>query len=107
MAMGPLIPALLGEQLDVALDELARTTGLTVEEVVELVDYGVFQPSGGSRVQWRFSARCITLGRRAARLRADFELDLSGFALVAALLERIDDLEADMARLRAQLLAER
>jgi chaperone modulatory protein CbpM len=107
MAMGPLIPALLGEQLEVALDELARATGLTVEEVVELVEYGVFEPAGGTRVQWRFSARCITVGRRAARLRADFELDLSALALVAALLERIDDLEAEMARLRAQLLAER
>jgi chaperone modulatory protein CbpM len=107
MAMGPLIPALLGEQLEVALDELARATGLTVEEVVELVEYGVFEPAGGTPVQWRFSARCITLGRRAARLRADFELDLSGLALVAALLERIDDLEAEMARLRAQLPAER
>jgi chaperone modulatory protein CbpM len=107
MVPGSLTPALLGEQFEVALDELSQATGLTTQEVVELVEYGVFEPTGGTPVQWRFSAHCITLGRRAARLRADFELDLSGVALVAALLERVDDLEAQMARLRAQLLAER
>ncbi len=99
------LPALLTEHLEVELEELARATGLSAGEIVELVEYGVFQPSSGSRVAWRFSARCITLGRRASRLRTDFDLDLAGLALVAGLLERIDDLEAEVGRLRAQLLA--
>jgi hypothetical protein len=98
------LPVLLSEQLEIALEELARATGLQVHEIVELVEYGVFEPAGGAPVEWRFSARCIALGRRASRLRADFELDVPALALAAALLDRIDDLEAEVVRLRAQLL---
>lgn len=98
------IAALLSEHLEVELEELARATGLSDAEILELADYGVFEPVGGAPLRWRFSARCIVLGRRASRLREDFGLDVSGLALVAALLERIDDLEQERARLRAQLL---
>jgi chaperone modulatory protein CbpM len=103
---GERFPSLLGELLEIELDELVAATGLTVEDVVELVDYGVFEPRGARPVEWRFSARAIALGRRASRLRADFELDLPALALVAALLERIDALEADLERLRCVLLRE-
>ena len=99
------LPVLLGEPLEVEMQELVRATGLHVDEIVELVEYGVFEPSaGGAPAQWRFSARSITLGRRACRLRSDFDLDLPALALVAALLDRVDDLEAEVVRLRAQLL---
>jgi len=98
------LAALLGEHLEVELEELARTTGLTDAEVVELTEYGVFEPLSGTTGHWRYSARCIAVGRRAARLRLDFGLDLGDIALVAALLERIDDLEQECARLRAQVL---
>jgi len=103
---GERFPSLLGEYPEIELDELAAATGLTVEEVVELVEYGVFQPRGLRPVEWRFAARSITLGRRASRLRADFELDLPALALVAALLERIDALEAEVERLRCLLFRE-
>ena len=96
--------SLLAEHLEVDLEELARSTGLTGAEVVELTEYGVFEPLSGTAGRWRYSARCIALGRRAARLRLDFGLDIGGIALVAALLERIDDLEQECARLRAQVL---
>jgi hypothetical protein len=97
-------PLLLSEELEVELDELARATGLHVEEIAELVEYGVFRPAGEAPVHWRFTARSITLGRRASRLRSDFDLDLHALALVAGLLERIDELEDELVRVRAQLL---
>ena len=99
------IAALLSEQPEIGLDELAQATGLTQDEIVELVEYGVFQPAGGGPVEWRFSARSIPLGRRISRLRSDFELDASGLAVVTTLLERIDELEAEVSTLRAQLLS--
>lgn len=98
------LAALLGEHLEVDLEELARATGLSDAEVIELTEYGVFERRSGGAGGWRYSARCIAVGRRASRLRADFGLDLTGLAVVAALLERIDDLEAECARLRAQSL---
>ena len=55
------LPVLLGEPLEVEMQELVRATGLHVDEIVELVEYGVFEPSaGGAPAQWRFSARSIT-----------------------------------------------
>ena len=97
-------PALPPEQFEIELQELSRATGLSVEEIVELVGYGVFEPAGAAPVEWRFSARSITLGRRASRLRADFELDLSALSLVVALLERMEELEGELNRLRCELL---
>ena len=101
---GEYYPSLLSEQFEIELEELAGATGLSVDEIVELVEYGVFEPLGGAGMQWRFSARCVTLGRRASRLRSDFELDAPGTALVVALLERIEELEAEVNRLRCERL---
>ena len=100
---GERFPSLLTEQFEIELDELVSATGLTQEEIVELVEYGVFQPLGQARVQWRFTARSITLGRSASRLRTDFDLGVPGLALVAALLERIEMLEAEINRLQCEL----
>jgi chaperone modulatory protein CbpM len=102
--------ALFTEHLEVALEELAQASGLLPQEIVELVEYGVFQPVGGTSIEaggisaWRFSARSIVLGRRANRLKADFDLNLSGLALVLTYLERIEEMEAELVRLRCQLL---
>ena len=59
---------LLEEHILIAVDELERASGLSIEQITELVEYGVFQPQGGRPHEWRFTARCIALGRRANRL---------------------------------------
>jgi chaperone modulatory protein CbpM len=97
-------PTLLSEQLEVALDELTRVSGLTLEEIQTLVEYGVFEPRGQAPGDWRFSAHHITLALRARRLRTDFDLNLAGLALALTYLERIDELERELHRLRCQLL---
>jgi chaperone modulatory protein CbpM len=101
--------ALLTEQLEIALEELAQASGLSQHEIVELVEYGVFQPVGGASAAtggvqaWRFSSRTIVLGRQASRLKADFDLSLSALSLVLTYLQRIEEMEAELAELRAQL----
>jgi hypothetical protein len=40
--------------------------------------------------------------RTASRIRVSFDLEPHGLALVVSLLERIDDLEAQLTTLRAQ-----
>jgi chaperone modulatory protein CbpM len=99
-------PALLTEHVEVALEELARASGLEPQEIVDLVEYGVFEPSSGgaARSTWRFSSHYIVLGRRARRLKVDFDLDVSGLALALTYLQRIDEMEAELARLRCQIL---
>lgn len=95
---------LLEEHIQIALDELERASGLSIEEITDLVDYGVFQPQGSRPHEWRFAARCIAVGRRAHRLRTDFELSAPGLALALSLLERIEELEREVRALQAQAL---
>jgi chaperone modulatory protein CbpM len=60
----------------------------------------VRETSGG---RYSFSARVVTVARTARRLRNDFELDTRGMGVALKLLERVHDLEEEIARLRAQL----
>lgn len=94
---------ILDAETSIALDELMRASGLAREEVVELVEYGVFQPQGAPS-SWRFASQTIIVARRAARLRSDFGLDTSGLALVLAYLERIETLERRIRELECGLL---
>jgi chaperone modulatory protein CbpM len=109
MSSGFYDQALLTEHLEIALEELAQASGLALQDIVELVEYGVFQPVGGTSAgsgevsAWRFSARSVVLGRRASRLKADFDLNLSGLALALTYLQRIEEMEAEVAMLRCQL----
>ena len=99
--------ALLTEHLEVALEELVQASGLSAHEIIELVEYGALEPVGGTAAEssaWRFSARAIVMGRRASRLKADFDLNVSALSLVLTYLQRIEDMEAELTRLRAQLL---
>lgn len=95
---------LLEEQIQIALDELERASGLSIEVITELVEYGVFQPQGSFLHEWRFTARSIAVGRTASRLRSDFELSTPGLALALSLLERIEELERELRGLKAQAL---
>lgn len=90
----------------VTLLELARSSGLPEELLRELVEYGALEPAsqGG---EWCFSAECVVRVRRAARLRSDLELETPSLALVLSFLERIQDLEAEVRHLHAQLAVPR
>lgn len=73
------------------------------DEIQELVELGVFAPRSAASAEWEFSARCIELARLARRLRAEFELPLSGVALVLSYRERIRDLEERLRRLECEV----
>jgi hypothetical protein len=77
----------------VTIVELAACSGLTEDEVRELVDAGVAAPS----------ADCIPRLRSARRIQRDLELEPHALALLVAFLERIDALEAEIRNLNAQL----
>jgi chaperone modulatory protein CbpM len=93
----------LDEHRAISLTELVEVSGLREEELLDLVHSGALPsrdaPGGGLA----FSARVITMARTACRLRDDFELDTRGLGVALRLLERVRDLEFEIARLRAQL----
>lgn len=86
----------------VSIGELVDLSGLTENDVRELVECGALAPTNPQEVSWTFSADCVVTLRKAGRLRADLELDTHALALALTLLEQIQTLEAELARLRAQ-----
>ena len=93
----------LDEHRVVSLDELVEVSGLREAELLELVSTGALPVLDSPDGRPAFSARVVTLARTACRLRDDFELDMHGLAVALRLLERVRDLESEIASLRAQL----
>jgi len=92
----------LDEHRIVSLRELIEISGLQEAELLELVHSGAL-PARDVQGEYTFSARVIAVARTACRLRDDFELDTRGVGVALKLLERVRDLEEEIARLRAQL----
>ena len=90
------------EGCTVALEELLAASGLGHEEVIELVQFGVFRCAQHAPV-WTFHVHTVSLARRAARLRDYFGLNVSGMALALTYLERIEALEGRLRELESQL----
>lgn len=83
--------------------EVSELCGVAVEHLVTFVEFGVLKPEGAHPGEWRFPPHAILQARRAQRLQRDLELDLPGLALALELLDHIDDLRREVARLQAQL----
>jgi MerR HTH family regulatory protein len=81
---------------DLQMHQLVAASGLTEEDVRELIDYGVFHPVGATSSEWRFEGNALAMGRRLARLQRAFELEAPGLALVHAFIERIEALEREL-----------
>jgi chaperone modulatory protein CbpM len=93
----------LDEHRTVSLRELVDLSGLHETELLELVHSGAIPCSDSPGAGYSFSARVITVARTACRLRNDFELDSRGLSVALRLLERVRDLETEVARLRAEM----
>ncbi|HYC45167.1 MAG TPA: chaperone modulator CbpM [Burkholderiales bacterium] len=93
----------LDERGSVTLVELSQCSGLTQEELRDLMDLGAIEPIDAAATEPSFGAQCIVAARTACRLRDDFELDPQGLALVLSLLERVQELEDALQRLNARL----
>ncbi len=93
----------LSERREFSLSEFIELSGLSEEELRELVDYGALEPADPRAEQWTFSAERVIAARTACRLRHDFDLDLHGLALILIYLDRIRDLETELRDLRAKL----
>lgn len=83
--------------------ELAHASGLTDEDLGELIELGALRPLPGTGTQELFGAECMAAVRHAARLRRDFDLDLFAVAMLLEYLARIDALERQVHSLQAQV----
>ncbi len=86
-----------------SFEHLAQVSGLGDDNLRDLVEAGVIEPSNQDPDNYFFPVSCIVMARAARRLRDDFELDPQGLALAVNLLRRIDRLQAELHGLRAKL----
>lgn len=93
---------LLDDTTALTLAELCRSCAVTSEAVVEMVEYGILEPSGDSPPRWSFHASCLRRVTTARRLQRDLGVNLAGVALALDLLERIERLESRL-RVSGQL----
>ena len=84
-----------GEVLEdycLSLHQLCHSATVEPEFILQLVEYEVLEPQGEREVNWRFKAGDLARLRQAQRLMQDFELNLSGLALVMQLLDELAEL---------------
>ena len=93
----------LDEHRVVSLTELVEVSGLTREELLELVQGGAIPVRESSGTAYTFSAEVISVARTASRLRDELELDMAGLGVALRLLDRVRVLEEEIVRLRALL----
>jgi chaperone modulatory protein CbpM len=85
-----------------SFQQLVDVSGLSREDLQELVDVGAIEPANHDPGNYVFQSECIVIARKARRLRDDFELDMPGLALALRLLQRVDELEGRLNAVRAQ-----
>ena len=88
----------LDEQTELTLAEICGACAVEIEAVIELVEEGVLEPSGGEPQEWRFTGVQLRRATVAVRLQRDLGINPAGVALTLQLLDEIEDLQA---RLRA------
>jgi chaperone modulatory protein CbpM len=95
---GLLHAVLVDEGVEFTLVELSRACGTSSESLVALVEEGVLSPRGHTPPEWRVPGPALQRARRAVRLANDLDLGTAGVALALELMDRIDDLRAQLQR---------
>jgi DNA-binding transcriptional MerR regulator len=84
------------------LDDLSRLVDLHPEMVLRLVDLGLVEPEVGEP-EWLFQETVVPRIWKIRRLHRDLGINWAGIGVVLDLLERIEELEREIAWLRRQL----
>jgi hypothetical protein len=79
-------------------DQLATAVGVSRTSLARLVRLGVLEPSAPPPAE--FSAVTVVRLRRMLRLHDQLAVDLTGAAIIVDLVQRLDELESELARLR-------
>lgn len=92
---------LIGTPLEDAcltLEQLARACAVEPGWVVRYVEEGLFPVTGGPADDWRFTAASLTRARRIREIERGFDAVPELAALVADLLEEMDEMRALLRR---------
>jgi len=82
----------------VTLIHICNKCRTTPEMIIKMVNEGILNPTGDSKMKWRFSFSAIDRIQKVQRLQHDLNVNLAGAALAIQLLERVKQLEALLER---------
>ncbi|KXS52670.1 MAG: hypothetical protein AWU57_2948 [Marinobacter sp. T13-3] len=87
------------------LREVCERGDCHAEFIIKLVDYGIIAPLEESEEarQWQFDVAALNRLQKAIRLQRDLKLNLPGLALSLDLLDEVNTMRRDMARLEQRL----
>jgi len=85
------------------ITEFCLHTGVSEEELNEIVGLGVVEPSDYESTTWLFDDHAVTVVQRALRLRQELALDWPGIAVALTLLEENTQLRQENRLLRQRL----
>jgi chaperone modulatory protein CbpM len=95
-------PVVRAELVDAAtlctVDELCLACNVDANWIAELVEHGVIEPIGQAGADWRFTSLTILRIAKAKRLERDLNLNPPSVAIVLDLLDEIDDLRVQLAK---------
>lgn len=77
------------------VSEFCLHTGVSEEELREIVGLGVIEPTRIQAERWIFDDRAVTVVHRALRLRRELALDWPGIAVTLTLLEENERLKQE------------
>ena len=83
---------ILEEHTHLTLNDLCVSCAIETYQIVELVDFGVLEPTGREQAQWVFDGASLQRARRALRLQHDLDINLAGVALILELLDEMETL---------------
>ncbi|MGZ5819141.1 MAG: chaperone modulator CbpM [Burkholderiaceae bacterium] len=92
----------LDDQGVCSAQHLTEVSGLSNEELDDLIENDVIVPINDTTQPRTFPLRYIVVANRARRLRDDFELDRHGVMLTLTLMQRIDELQQELLSVRAR-----
>jgi chaperone modulatory protein CbpM len=88
----------LMEDACLTLEQLAVACTVEPEWLIHRIEDGLFPPMSGPVAEWRFSTVNLRRARRMRELERDFDAVPELAALVADLLENMDELRARLRR---------
>jgi len=91
---------IISGDVTLSFTEICSATKVNPQLVLELIEYHIIQPQGNAESNWAFDHICLKRVRLARNFYHDLEVNLPGIALAIDMLERIDALEAEIAKLK-------
>ena len=93
-----ILAGVIEEEACLTVDELCAACALEREWLVQRIEEGLFPVPGGIVSEWRFDASGIARARRMRSLERDFDAVPELAALVADMLQEVDELRARLRR---------